>query len=152
MKKFCYNSHKKLWSLLIIDFFSKRWALKTFVYPYQWTDWLTFEVSFNRGISWSMLAGYGQWISLVITAMVGIVLFGFSWYISKRREAEHCVFGETLVLVGGTGNLLDRLRYGAVVDFIHGHYGAWSFPIFNIADVCIVVGVAYMVWQTYRGE
>ncbi len=52
-----------------------------------------------------------------------------------------------MVIAGSVSNILDRVVYGGVVDFIHVHINGWSFAVFNIADVAIVVGVCIMMLQ-----
>lgn len=145
----CFSSHVQLWNFFVLDVLTKRWALHSLRYqsisagPY-----LTFELSINRGVSWSMFSSSDPYVFGAVTVIVGLFLATFAWFAFTRRQQRQCIFAETLVIVGGTGNFFDRLFYGGVVDFIHVHYGAWSFPIFNIADICIVAGVFLMVIQT----
>jgi len=145
---FCFSAHAQLWNFFVLDVLVKRWALHSLqcqaisVCPY-----LTFELSINRGVSWSMFSSANPYIFAAVTAVVGLFLATFAWITYARKQRGQCSFAETLVIVGGTGNFFDRLFYGGVVDYIHFHYGAWSFPIFNIADICIVTGVFLMVVQ-----
>ncbi len=149
------NKHKcsfyvrQLWMLALIDFYSKIWVVKTFKYPVCMTPFFSFHVVYNRGISWSMFSSEDPFMFFLISFVAGAFLFFFAWYAYKRRKAGYCTYAETLVLVGGTANFIDRLYHGAVVDFIKLSWGTWFFPIFNIADVCIVLGVVFMMWQTY---
>ncbi len=147
--KMCNSNHRNLWILLILDFFTKYWAVATLTHSVSLTSFLSFELVYNRGISWSLFAYQDQYFFNGLTIFIGCFLYGFSWYAHKRKQEGFCTLGEKLAIVGGTGNFIDRLYYGGVVDFIHLSYGGWSFPIFNIADVCIIVGVLIMVWQTY---
>ncbi|MFN7972408.1 MAG: signal peptidase II [Acidobacteriota bacterium] len=55
--------------------------------------------------------------------------------------------GLSLVLGGAVGNLVDRIRFGSVVDFLDVHYGSWVWPTFNIADSCICVGISVMAYE-----
>lgn len=142
----CYSPHFSVWFLLGLDYFTKLWAWSAFANPVVITSFLSFDLAINMGISWSMFSGVS---SSIITALIGVFLFLLSWYSSKRRIEGLCTLGEKLVIVGGTGNFIDRLSYGGVVDFIHFSYGGWSFPIFNIADICICVGVGIIFWQTF---
>lgn len=146
---FCFSSHAQLWNLFVLDVLVKRWALHALQYQsISACPYLTFELSINRGISWSMLSSNNPYVFAAVTALVGSFLVFFAWITYARKRVGQCTFAETLILVGGTGNFFDRLFYGGVVDFIHIHYGAWSFPIFNIADICVVTGVFLIVIQT----
>ena len=148
---FCFSSHAQLWNLFVLDVLVKRWALHSLQYqslsvgPY-----LTFELSLNRGVSWSMFSSENPYVFAAVTFVVGFFLAFFAWVTYARKQRGQCSFAETLVIVGGTGNFFDRIFYGGVVDYIHVHYGAWSFPIFNIADICIVTGVFLMVAQIFK--
>ncbi len=148
-KTVCRSSHSSLWFFFILDFFSKQWAFKTLEYPVCLTSFLCFDKAINRGISWSFFSSESTVVFTLVSCIVGIFLFLLSWYVTKRREEGCCVWAEKLIVIGGTANLLDRLYYGGVIDFIHVFYGGWSFPIFNIADICICVGVAAVLWQTF---
>lgn len=145
-------SNKALWLLLILDRIVKRIIVHAHVCPIKMLPFLACKPTFNRGISWSMFSNTGPIGFYIITAIIGLFLFGFAWYTHKRAESDHNTFGEMLVLVGGTSNFLDRLIYGGVVDFIQISYGRWSFPIFNFADIYIVLGVGMMIYSTITEE
>jgi len=146
------TSCKPLWLLLVLDRIVKRLLMYGSLCPAKVLPFLTCRVTLNRGISWSMFADTGVAGFYVITVLIGAFLFAFAWYTHKRAEANYDTFGEMLVLVGGTSNFLDRLIYGGVVDFIQLSYGRWSFPIFNFADMYIVLGVALMIYSTIYEE
>jgi signal peptidase II len=55
------------------------------------------------------------------------------------------------ILGGAVGNFICRLRYGEVVDFFHFHWGGWSWPMFNVADSAITVGVVIVLVESLRG-
>lgn len=143
----CFSFHIQLWNLYVLDYLSKRWATRSLLEPWNITSFLSFETSINRGISWGMFSSDNPYVYWTVTVAVGVFLVLFAWNASQERENGICNFSEMLVVVGGTGNLFDRIFYGGVVDFIHVHYGAWSFPSFNIADICIVIGVFLMLVQ-----
>ena len=146
-RSYCVSFHVQLWNLFVIDYLSKRWVIQSLTEPWNIAPFLSFELSINRGISWGMLSSTNPYIFSGVTVIVGIFLAVFTWYTAQDREKGICSFTQMLVVVGGTGNLFDRIFYGGVIDFIHFHYGAWSFPSFNIADICIVLGVFLMLLQ-----
>ncbi len=146
----CGNNYMHFWGLFFVDRLAKIAAWRFFQQPVDITSFLSLELHFNKGVSWSLFAQSGYWGSIAIIAASGMLLCFFAWYISQRRSAGYCTMGEVLVLVGGTSNFLDRIRYGAVIDYIHIHIGAWSYPIFNIADILIVAGIIFMIWRPYH--
>jgi signal peptidase II len=105
---------------------------------------LNFTMVWNRGVTFGLLNGFGGWSYLVLAGVAfGVVVALGMWL----RRAESPVVAAALgAIVGGAlSNVLDRLRYGAVVDFIQAHLGAWSWYVFNLADAAIVCGVATLL-------
>ncbi|MNC67307.1 Lipoprotein signal peptidase [compost metagenome] len=76
-----------------------------------------------------------------------IVVIGLIWYLLKVKNAGNKLLPTALSLVlgGAVGNFLDRAVAGEVVDFLQFNFGSYTFPIFNVADSCIVIGVALIV-------
>ncbi len=88
---------------------------------------------------------------LIFTYGVALFLAGLAWYIIKNDHGHSITVGLALVLSGGIGNLIDRARFGYVVDFLYMGYDPikWLHTnIFNIADVAIMVGAAVLIIQT----
>lgn len=109
------------------------------------------RLSFNQGISFSlftetfadrplMLAG----VSLAIAALLGVLL------VRSATRSEGVALG--LIIGGALGNVLDRLRIGAVVDFLDFHAWGFHWPAFNLADSAIVIGVTVLVVTSLIGN
>ncbi|WP_370872443.1 signal peptidase II [Paenibacillus zeirhizosphaerae] len=100
----------------------------------------------NRGAAFGILQGQRE-LFIVITVVVVIAII---WYLRKtiRNGQKLLPFGLSLVLGGAIGNFLDRAIAGEVVDFARFNFGSYTFPIFNIADSAIVVGVAIIILDT----
>jgi signal peptidase II len=99
----------------------------------------------NKGISYSLfeqnsLAGR---LVLIAVALVAAVLLGV-WLHRERSLAG--ALGLGLIIGGALGNAIDRVAYGAVVDFLLLHWGDWNWYVFNVADTAIVVGVALLLY------
>ena len=77
-----------------------------------------------------------------------VILFLMLFAVALGWVARHFKFPYPIALVigGALGNLIDRLRFGHVVDFIQVYHGQWFFPAFNVADSAISVGAALLVW------
>ena len=82
--------------------------------------------------------------------VAGAVFFTLFRRLPTERVASRV--GLALILGGGVGNGLDRLRLGYVVDFVHAHYGRWHWPTFNVADVAISVGIGLLLLDGLRSE
>ncbi|GIO39180.1 lipoprotein signal peptidase [Paenibacillus antibioticophila] len=97
----------------------------------------------NRGAAFGILQDQ-RWFFIVVTT---VVLIGLVWYMLKIRKSGNRLLQTALALVlgGAFGNFFDRALTGEVVDFLLFNFGSYSFPIFNVADSCIVVGVALII-------
>lgn len=105
----------------------------------------------NRGVSMGMLTAgteVGRWLLVGLTALIAIVVA--FWIRRERAWPEALALG--LVLGGALGNIVDRIRFGYVVDFVHLHAGPWSFYVFNIADAAITVGVIILLARALIGR
>ena len=131
----------------------------------QWTKWLaetklTFHdpvpviepflnwtLAYNYGAAFSFLADAGGWQKWFFSGLALLMSLVLILYLIKApRKATLLSLGLALVLGGAVGNLIDRLLHGHVIDFIHVHYAdAWHYPIFNIADIGISLGVLLIV-------
>lgn len=97
----------------------------------------------NRGAAFGILQDQ-RWFFIVVTT---VVLIGIVWYMLKIRKSGNRLLQTALALVlgGAVGNFFDRALTGEVVDFLQFNFGSYTFPIFNVADSCIVVGVALII-------
>ncbi len=104
----------------------------------------------NRGISWGMFYAHNAGSFVIMSLFVGIIIGILGVYTYKRWLLNQSILGEILVLTGAISNLLDRIVYAGIIDFIKLSYHDWDFPVFNIADIAIVIGVAIMLIQFWR--
>lgn len=101
----------------------------------------------NRGAAFGILEGQ-QWFFFIVTL---VVVVGIVWYMNKVK-ATHKLLPVALALVlgGAIGNFLDRMLMGEVVDFLMFNFGSYTFPIFNVADSCIVIGAGLIILDSLR--
>ena len=102
----------------------------------------------NYGAAFSIL--YGNRIFLVIVSIVTLVLVYYFLLKNKRFNWIDIII-YSLLIGGILGNLFDRIMYGYVVDYFDFHIFGYNFPIFNIADICIVCSVILIIIDTLRG-
>ena len=95
---------------------------------------------YNEGASWSIL--WGMRILLILIGI--IVLIGLLYYQRKFKENVRNILAFSLLYAGIIGNLLDRIIYGYVIDFIDFKILTYDYPVFNVADICIVLGIILM--------
>lgn len=101
----------------------------------------------NRGAAFGILQGQ-RWLFVVITV---VVVIGVIAYLNRTRNRRPLVDTALALLLGGAlGNLVDRIRFGEVVDFLDARL--INFPIFNVADSAIVIAVALLLWDMWRAS
>jgi signal peptidase II len=106
---------------------------------------------YNRGAAFSFLAqgdGWQRWLlsGIAVAAIVFIV-----WLMrTQAQDSRRMMLALTLILAGAVGNLIDRLAYGHVVDFLLFYWHPWYYPAFNIADTAITVGAILLIWDEWQ--
>ncbi len=137
--------------LVVLDQLTKYVAVKT-IDPQGAVSLLPFlslVLTYNTGAAFSFLAGAGGWQRwfFVLVAIGASVLI--SWMLHRHQRDTFLCLGLTLILAGAIGNLIDRLTIGAVVDFILLYWRQYQWPAFNLADSCITVGAAMLIWDGF---
>jgi signal peptidase II len=101
----------------------------------------------NVGAAFSFLASASGWQRWVFIGLAGVVSVGIIVWLLRLKERAHLLLacGLALVLGGALGNVIDRIRLGYVIDFIHFHWDRAYFPAFNVADSAITVGAACLL-------
>lgn len=104
------------------------------------------KLAYNYGAAFSFLAGAGGWQRWFFTALA-LGISGLLVYWLRRMPRGYWVeaLPFALIIGGAIGNLIDRVRFGYVVDFIHWYWRDFSWPVFNIADSAIVAGAVTLV-------
>ncbi|PCI18499.1 MAG: signal peptidase II [Piscirickettsiaceae bacterium] len=149
---------KWLWlSLLVfvLDQASKLWVVKHFeLYEsVQLLPSLNFTYVHNMGAAFSFLSsagGWQRWFFVVIALIATTVLV--IWLKRLKAEERWMAVTISIVLGGAIGNLYDRISYGYVIDFIDVYYGTYHWPVFNIADSAISVGVVMMLLDAFSDK
>jgi len=108
------------------------------------TGWFKFVFVWNQGTSFSFFRGVPP---LLLIFAIGIVIGFLCHYLFKKIKDRREQVAMSLIVGGALGNLIDRIRFRAVVDFLDFHLGNWHYPAFNVADICICTGIGlYILW------
>ncbi|BBL75874.1 signal peptidase II [Methylomagnum ishizawai] len=105
----------------------------------------------NQGAAFSFLAqagGWQRWFFIVLAVAASGLICRWLARLDRSKVWEAAAWA--LVLGGALGNLIDRVLYGYVIDFLDAYYGEWHFPAFNVADSAITVGVALLLLDSFR--
>ena len=107
-------------------------------------------LTFNPGAAFSFLSDAGGWQRWFFTLLALGVSGWIVVMLRQHRNEFRLSLALTLVLGGAVGNVIDRLRFGAVVDFIQWHVAGYYWPAFNLADSAICLGAALLLWDQLR--
>ncbi len=137
--------------LVVLDQLTKYIVVKTIaadtavpVLPF-----LSLVLTYNTGAAFSFLAGasgWQRWFFVLIAVCASALIV---WMLHRHQRDTFLCLGLTLILSGAVGNLIDRLTVGAVVDFILLYWRQYHWPAFNVADSCITVGAAMLIWDGF---
>ena len=107
----------------------------------------------NKGAAFSFLAdagGWQRWFFVVLTVV--IIVFLLRWLRALEGSERRLAVALALIIGGAAGNLIDRVFYGHVIDFLDFHVMGWHWPAFNIADSAITLGALTLVWDVVFGD
>jgi signal peptidase II len=129
--------------VIVLDRLSKAWALQL-THDLVVNDYLSFTLTFNRGINWGILNSQNSPLFIAINIGIAAIIVCLLWYTIHCYRQGHSLIPHTLILAGACSNYFDRIAYGGVIDFIVLSWRSFSWPAFNIADCAIVVGIGLL--------
>ena len=106
-------------------------------------------LTFNKGVSFSLLSSDSPYAPLLLSAFA-LGVAGLLVYWIQKEKNTLTRWGLALILGGAVGNVIDRIRFGAVVDFLDFYWGDYHWPAFNIADSAICIGVAILLFSSFK--
>jgi signal peptidase II len=139
---------------ILLDQLSKWWILTIVMNPPKripLIEFFSLVLVYNRGVSFGIFndaPDWARWALIVFAALIAAALLIWMRYAESRLLALALGF----VAGGAIGNVIDRIYYGAVVDFLDFHVGAWHWPAFNVADSAITVGVALLIVDSLKSD
>jgi signal peptidase II len=144
--------------IVIIDQLTKLYFLNTLSYGERIPvlPFFDFVLLFNTGAAFSFLANHDGWQRWFFVGIGFVAIIVISLFLRRHQHEPRFMWGLTLILGGAIGNVIDRLLWGHVVDFLLFFYDNWYYPAFNIADTCITVGAILIIfdeifkWRTNR--
>ena len=138
--------------VIVLDQLSKVWITNHFAYGERYTVLSVFDLvlAHNTGAAFSFLhdaGGMQRWLFTIIAVVASVWIV-----VLLRKHATQMLFALALSLIlgGALGNLIDRIAYGYVVDFLLFHWDEHYFPAFNIADSAITCGAVLMILDSLR--
>ena len=139
---------------LLIDQVSKWWIIDVMMLEPRVifvTNFFNLVIVTNHGISFGLFSNFGESIRWVLIGFaVSLSIFLFIWLI--RTKDQHVALALGMIISGAIGNVIDRVRIGAVIDFLDFHAFGWHWPAFNVADSAITIGVLILMYNSLRFE
>lgn len=112
------------------------------------TSFLNIVMVWNPGVSFGLLQSGHGYAAYVLTAMAALIAIGFGVWL-WREPSKLRAISIGMIIGGAVGNVWDRLRFGAVVDFVDVHVAGYHWPAFNVADAAICIGVLILLLETF---
>ncbi len=140
--------------IIILDQITKLWISNSFVYGegLRVTDFFNLVHARNMGAAFSFLSDAGGWQRWLFSAIAVIAAVWITWLLRKHAQEKLFCFALALILGGALGNLIDRIAYGYVVDFLDFYWKSYHFPAFNLADSAITCGAALLLWDSFTNK
>lgn len=134
-------------SSFFLDLITKNYAINNLIFSDSLiiNNFLKFTLVFNEGAAFSILSdagGWQRWFFIIFTFFIILII---TFILLFEKDSEYIAF--SLILGGALGNLYDRIILGYVIDFIEIYYKNFSWPIFNIADISISLGLILLLYS-----
>ena len=146
------NDHLLQWLglalvVILLDQLTKLAIVRTFAYaqPHWVTSFFNLVLVFNQGAAFSFLAAAGGWQRWLLTGLAVIAVAVISYLLKRHGNQGVFCTALSLILGGAIGNLIDRVAYGHVIDFLDFHLHQLHWPVFNLADSAITLGAILLV-------
>ena len=143
-------------SALIVaaDQLTKHWAFEALFLPntsFKVSSFLNLVPVWNRGVSFGILSQSGDMMPMIITIITALITICLIIWLIKAQKLITKV-SLSFIIGGAIGNIIDRVEYGAVIDFLDFHAFGLHWPAFNIADASIITGLCLLVWTILLAE
>lgn len=116
------------------------------------TPFFNLVLVYNRGAAFSFLSDAGGWQRELFIGIALVASVWIGWLLKKHAQETLFCLALSLILGGAVGNVIDRVLYGGVVDFLDFHMLGYHWPAFNVADSAISCGAALLIWDAVRAK
>ncbi|OIR01070.1 lipoprotein signal peptidase [mine drainage metagenome] len=140
--------------VIVLDQLSKAAISSHFVYGESFAvmPFFNLVLAHNTGAAFSFLSDAGGLQRWLFSAIALVASAWIIWLLRKHQTQKLFCFALALILGGALGNLIDRIAYGYVVDFLDFYWGSTHFAAFNLADSAITCGAALLIWDSFKGK
>ena len=136
----------------VLDQLTKLFAERYLNHPLKVFPFLDLVVVYNTGFAFGVWQSSDNPLKVVFYYLIPLLVLSAVAALFFKTENKTLKFAFGLILGGGIGNLIDRLYLGYVRDFIDFHIGEWHYPAFNVADICVSLGILILLWEFLKRE
>ncbi|RKZ97145.1 MAG: signal peptidase II [Gammaproteobacteria bacterium] len=140
--------------VIVLDQLSK-WVMVSWLSLHETVAIIPFfnlTMAHNTGAAFSFLAQAGGWQRWFFVGLALSISIGLFIWIHKLAKTKMEAMSVSMILGGAIGNVIDRIYFGYVIDFLDVYYGSYHWPAFNIADSAIVIGASLLIIDSFRPE
>ncbi len=140
--------------VFVLDQLSKWWILDAVMNPPRivpLTSFFNIVLVLNRGVSFGLFSAAPHWMPWILSGFAVTVAAALAIWL-RRADNRLLAAALGLVIGGALGNVADRVRFGAVVDFLDLHLGGFHWPAFNVADSAITIGVGLLLLDALKSS
>lgn len=136
-------------AVLVLDQITKYWVSRELelYQSLEVTPFFNLVLVHNKGAAFSFLSDAGGWQRTFFTAIALVASVWITWLLRKHPGQTLFCLALSLILGGALGNVIDRIAFGAVIDFLDFHAYGYHWPAFNVADMAITCGAALLIWD-----
>jgi signal peptidase II len=140
--------------VIVLDQLSKAAINSHFVFGESMavTSFFNLVLAHNTGAAFSFLSDAGGMQRWLFSAIAVVASVWIVWLLRRHQAQTLFCFALAFILGGALGNLIDRVAYGYVVDFLDFHWGGYHFAAFNLADSAITCGAGLLIWDSFKGK
>jgi signal peptidase II len=141
-------------SVIVLDQLSKAAINSHFVFgeSVAMTSFFNLVLAHNTGAAFSFLSDAGGMQRWLFSAIAVVASVWIVWLLHRHQTQKLFSLALAFILGGALGNLIDRIAYGYVVDFLDFHWSGYHFAAFNLADSAITCGAALLIWDSFKGK
>ena len=138
--------------VIVLDRITKLAVMRSFTLheSIELTPFFNMVYVYNRGAAFSFLSDAGGWQRELFIVIALAASVWITWLLRRHPTERLFCLSLSLILGGALGNVIDRVLYGAVVDFLDFHAFGWHWPAFNVADMAISCGAVLLVWDALK--
>ena len=134
---------------------ASKWIMVSWLSLYETVaviPYFNLTMAHNRGAAFSFLANEGGWQRWFFIGLALVISVGLFFWLAKSAKTKMEAISISMILGGAIGNVIDRVYFGYVIDFLDVYYGSYHWPAFNIADAAICIGAALLIIDSFTAK